>query len=133
MSVNSSKLEELFAILQKERSDEQIKFTKGMTQKVDSLLGTRLVLAIDQSAVSSWEFETTNAIRNFWFKGGNFSLVVYAVFGSNDIEVEIQTTEPQFERLIKKTEISKVCEDWFLNSIETLFIEMKNRINKSTD
>ena len=50
MSVNISKLEELFAIRQKERRDEQIKLIKEMTQKVDSLLGSRLMLAIDQSA-----------------------------------------------------------------------------------
>ena len=133
MSVNISKLEELFAIRLKERRDEQIKLIKEMTQKVDSLLGSRLMLAIDQSAESNWEIESTNAIRNFWFKGGKFSMVVYAVFDSTDTDVEIQTAEPQFERLIKKTNITSVCEDWFLNSIETLFIEMKSRIKTSAN
>ena len=97
----------------------------------DKLL--RLMLAIDQSAESNWEIESTNAIRNFWFKGGKFSMVVYAVFDSTDTDVEIQTAEPQFERLIKKTNITSVCEDWFLNSIETLFIEMKSRIKTSAN
>ena len=58
-------------------------------------------------------------------------MVVYAVFDSTDTDVEIQTAEPQFERLIKKTNITSVCEDWFLNSIETLFIEMKSRIKNT--
>ncbi len=128
MTENSSKLENLFAIRQKERNDKQIKFTKEITEKVDSLLGHRLILAFDQQDAVPWKIENNKAIRKFDFRGGKFNLIVNTNLDSQTIEVEIQTIEPQFEKLSKKSNINEVCEDWFFNSIETISFEMKNRI-----
>ena len=122
------KLEELFVLRQKERNDKQDKYTQELIEKVDSLLGSRLVLALDQMGAVPWRVENTKAMREFDFRGGKFNLVVNTSLDSQSTDVEIQTIEPQFEKLIKKANINAVCEDWFFNSIETISFELKNRI-----
>ncbi len=128
MEENSSKLEKLFAIRQKERNDKQIKYTQEITEKVDALLGNRLILAFDQQDAVPWKIENTKAIRKFDFRGGIFNLIVNTNLDSQNVDVEIQTIEPQFEKLVKKTNINEISEDWFFDSIETISFEMKNRI-----
>ena len=128
MPVSISRLEELIAIRAQERSEDQKKYTREMTEKIDASLGARLVDALDPSHESGWEMNNTSAIRRFIFKNSEFHLVVNSILGTNRVEVELRHQDMRFTPLAKKAAIHEIDEDWFLNSIEMLSSQVRDRL-----
>jgi hypothetical protein len=128
MTAPISRLEELIELRRLEREAEQLAHTQEMAGKVDAALGLRTVAAMEAEPGMPWEFNHTTATRRFPFRGGEFHLVVTAIQGVNRVEVELRHVDSRFAFIAKKAGLGEVDEDWFLNAIETLAIQISERL-----
>lgn len=128
MPATAANLDELIALRKREREAEQRAHTLAMAGRVDAALGPRVVEALDPGAAAGWEVNHTSALRRFRHRGGEFHLALTAVLGVARVEVELRHIDQRFATLVKKAEVGDLSEDWFLNAIETLATQIRDRL-----